>query len=591
MAKETGRGGRKGLGEGVKMAFWNVAGLGNKDREFWVNLRRWDAMVLLETWVEKKGGKKLIERLPEGYVWRVQDAKRRSKKGRAMGGMVLGIRKELYGGECGGKEEEGMMTGLVKVGRDRVRMVGVYVNMDLEGKLKRLADWMEGKEDGIKTVIGGDFNARTGREGGRVREEVEGMDGEGRKSKDGKVNRMGRRLVESIKGRGWYILNGDMRGDEEGNWTYTGGRGESVIDYILVEEETGDGIESLEVGGEIDSDHHPLIITWKEENEKWERKVELAKNERQVWEIVNGERKRVRGINKGIGMQEWEEYFRELLGGVEIERAMAIMGQVWGIGKRRFGRDWKRRMWLFDKLVWSVLGYGAEIWGWKERERVESLQERYIKWVLGVDRGTPGYMVREEIQREKMRMRAGKRAWAFKERLRVGRGGELARLEMERGEEEGEGIWKELRDKDVELQKGERWESIRGTRYNKWYGWIKGEGVPEYLKKGWGEGRWRRMARFRLGNEVREGRYWKGEEERCCRLCGNEEETWEHVWDGCRTWRTGTGGGWQEEVVRILGEEGEGEEWMREVEEERRRGGRVGRGDGQGKKNTGAGGV
>ncbi|KYN22664.1 hypothetical protein ALC57_04934 [Trachymyrmex cornetzi] len=302
-----------------------------------------------------------------------------------------------------------------------------------------------------------------------------------------------------------------------------------------------------------------------------------------------------------------EEHVKE-----RVERAMAIMGQVWGIGKRRFGRDWKRRMWLFDKLVWSVLGYGAEIWGWKERERVESLQDRYIKWVLGVDRGTPGYMVREEIQREKMRVRAGKRAWAFEERLRVGRGGELARLCWEemggrgrRGEklegwggerekffgdrgvdigrwrgggEEGEGIWKELRDKDVELQKGERWESIRGTRYNKWYGWIKGEGVPEYLKKGWGEGRWRRMARFRLGNEVREGRYWKGEEERCCRLCGNEEETWEYVWDGCRTWRTETGGGWQEGGVRILGEEGEGEEWMREVEEERRRGGRVGRG-------------
>ncbi|KYN11483.1 hypothetical protein ALC57_16363, partial [Trachymyrmex cornetzi] len=37
-----------------------------------------------------------------------------------------------------------------------------------------------------------------------------------------------------------------------------------------------------------------------------------------------------------------------------------------------------------------------------------------------------------------------------------------------------------------------------------------------------GEGRWRRVARFRLENEVREGRYWESEEERECRLCGSE---------------------------------------------------------------------
>lgn len=33
-----------------------------------------------------------------------------------------------------------------------------------------------------------------------------------------------------------------------------------------------------------------------------------------------------------------------------IKRAAAIMGQVWGIGKRRFRGDWGRRMWLFDRL-------------------------------------------------------------------------------------------------------------------------------------------------------------------------------------------------------------------------------------------------
>lgn len=44
----------------------------------------------------------------------------------------------------------------------------------------------------------------------------------------------------------------------------------------------------------------------------------------------------------------------------EKERKTAVMGQVWGIEKR-FGKDWGRRLWLFDRLVWTVMGYGVEI--------------------------------------------------------------------------------------------------------------------------------------------------------------------------------------------------------------------------------------
>jgi len=42
-----------------------------------------------------------------------------------------------------------------------------------------------------------------------------------------------------------------------------------------------------------------------------------------------------------------------------------------GMGDRgRFGGNW-RRVWMFDTLVWTVMGYGVEIWGWKEREGIE----------------------------------------------------------------------------------------------------------------------------------------------------------------------------------------------------------------------------
>src|SRR5580765_890313 len=103
------------------------------------------------------------------------------------------------------------------------------------------------------------------------------------------------------------------------------------------------------------------------------------------------------------------------------------MREVWGIGKRLWGKDWKRRMWLFDTLVWTVMGYGAEVWGWKERREIEGVHERYMKWTLGLNWRTPGYMVREEIGREMMRGRAGKRAWNFEKRLEEGKGGEKAK--------------------------------------------------------------------------------------------------------------------------------------------------------------------
>lgn len=53
---------------------------------------------------------------------------------------------------------------------------------------------------------------------------------------------------------------------------------------------------------------------------------------------------------------EQEAHARE-----RLRKAAVIMGQIWRIGKRRFGGDWGRRVWLFDKLVWMVMSYGAEI--------------------------------------------------------------------------------------------------------------------------------------------------------------------------------------------------------------------------------------
>lgn len=84
---------------------------------------------------------------------------------------------------------------------------------------------------------------------------------------------------------------------------------------------------------------------------------------------------------------------------------------------------------------------------------------------------------------------------------------------------------------------------------------------------------------------MRANRYWEKEETVLCRLCEREKETWEHVWEDCREWMVEKKS-WQEVVSWILGEEGEGEWWMREVEEERGRGEEIKKREGQEKEGT-----
>ena len=55
---------------------------------------------------------------------------------------------------------------------------------------------------------------------------------------------------------------------------------------------------------------------------------------------------------------------------------------------------------------------------------------------------------------------------------------------------------------------------------NRWNRRVKEEGIeyPEYLKKSWTENRWKRMAKYRLGEGMREEMYWWKEEDRKCRV-------------------------------------------------------------------------
>lgn len=94
---------------------------------------------------------------------------------------------------------------------------------------------IEGKEDGC-VMLGGDFNIRIDELGGSGIEEERRE----RRSKDKVIENNGRNFVNWLTEK-WNILNGITEGDWEGEYTYVGARGSTVIDYIVASEELDGG--------------------------------------------------------------------------------------------------------------------------------------------------------------------------------------------------------------------------------------------------------------------------------------------------------------------------------------------------------------
>lgn len=70
----------------------------------------------------------------------------------------------------------------------------------------------------------------------------------------------------------------------------------------------------------------------KEESDRWKEIVKKARNEKDIWKIVNRKKKRI--VNEEIEAEEWREYFMKLLGEIEYR---VLRGD--GEGKK----EWTRR--------------------------------------------------------------------------------------------------------------------------------------------------------------------------------------------------------------------------------------------------------
>lgn len=70
--------------------------------------------------------------------------------------------------------------------------------------------------------------------------------------------------MEWIQERGWYTLNGATAGDWDGEYTYVGVRGSTVIDYIIVNEKGLEKVIEFRIGDRVDLDHMPVELKGEE---------------------------------------------------------------------------------------------------------------------------------------------------------------------------------------------------------------------------------------------------------------------------------------------------------------------------------------
>jgi len=154
-----------------------------------------------------------------------------------------------------------------------------------------------------------------------------------RNSKDMKMNKQGKKLVEMIEENGWSIFNGNIVGDEEGEFTFTGGKGSTVIDYVIGDEEVREKIESMKIGDRVDFDHHPLEVWVEGEIRRKKTNRKQQETRKVIWDREGRElfREKLK-----LEKKEGKEEEMERSGKKDKKRAK-------GGGRKTEGREEKKR--------------------------------------------------------------------------------------------------------------------------------------------------------------------------------------------------------------------------------------------------------
>ena len=256
---------------------------------------------------------------------------------------------------------------------------------------------------------------------------------------------------------------------------------------------------------------------------------------------------------------------------LEME-AMKKLPEVWGIGERRFQNNYKIRAQMFDSLIRNGLLYGAEIFGWKEWDSIESVQRKFIKWTLSLPPYTKTNVLMAETGRLPLQLETVFRAMRFELKLQESQNQilkhawKIQKNNKERREFFDSIGWLEQEESNKFIFDRFGWmeaceearrkyvDGVRRSLIDSSYWTIIPSKLPTYLERGI---EIKLISRFRCGAEERGKQLWRHPADRMCRVCGTEEETVDHLITTCCPTEL--------EIKKLLGDDGKGLDWMRGV--------------------------
>jgi hypothetical protein len=274
-------------------------------------------------------------------------------------------------------------------------------------------------------LVEGDVNERIEERGARNWEEEKG-DGK-IKTKDKMENEEGKRLMEWIEENGWEVLNGNKQGDEGGELTYVGNRGETVIDYAIVNEAAWERVDKFKVGETVGSDHLPLEITIEgtncEEKRKGGAREKQTKVTINVWDQQGVEEYRWRLEKATFKEQDVEKMaaeLKEVIEKVKTKKEVTVRGSK---GAGRTSGLWDReceqakkkalREWRKNKIDRSRLLEAKRRYRNRCREKKKQKREREEKEIKEIrpEREVWKYTNRERKKKESVNEEITMQEW------------------------------------------------------------------------------------------------------------------------------------------------------------------------------------
>lgn len=248
-------------------------------------------------------------------------------------------------------------------------------------EIKEVFDVLEEKieETREKSLITGeDFSARIGIEGRSIKDEKDEINR--RRSRDKVINKEGREMLARIEEEGWAIMNGSKEEESE-LWTYVGGKGEPVIDYIVANERADEDIHRVRIRDRTELDHLPIemtiqgrIVGGREEERRrygrrWKEKKRLLRKELRKWR--KGKVSREEYVKERKRYKRWceeerkrqEKEVEEKVGKIKTETETCRYINKFGKKRNRWQsttdiKKWKRH--FMDKLEGTEKKTGME---------------------------------------------------------------------------------------------------------------------------------------------------------------------------------------------------------------------------------------